>query len=333
MDALEEISDELVPDSLLQKHRTLLDHHREELCTLMNPPGVIMQLMRQGVLTTMDQQTILARPADFDRNGAILDELFKRGPSALHELVRCLRSLDEKYSTIVSTLQPVCYRVLWFATSPAEAAAVVHALESYNDVKFTAFPRNLASKSTYIVRRATAFIKWVPIEDPNNDDEEAFDCIDDVEVCLIFPTAERSDYVIETLRAAFQKCPHPTVAVMSGVCDGDTEEVVVAKSLLTPSLTQPHFKPLTVQRFTKAYGFSPGTPVVGCVDKGVLSPTHLNTYSRMFYEACHRELPKETPYFVCVGVVNTKETKLAYTLLSCLVAIEICRTWLHNVYK
>lgn len=352
MSGVEEGHEELIPDSLLQKHRNRLNVHREALCSVMSPLPVIMQLRRQGVFTALDQQTITARPTDIGRNGAILDELFKRGPSALHKLVRCLQSLGEKYASIVQILQPVRYRILWFATSPTQAAAVVHALETYHDVKFPAFPGNLAATGKYIVRRATVLMKWVPIEHPGIDDVDTIDCMDDVELCLIFPTIERSGHMTEILNTAFREFPDITVAaVMSGVCDGETEEVVVAKSLVTSSSTmnlaqtvvetaqqtmRSQFSSELFRRFTAARGFSPRAPLIGCVATTTLSPTHSNTIrvtsdngTQLFYEACRENLPGNIPYFACVGVVkqdSTEEIQTSYTLLSCLTIVEICKT-------
>lgn len=341
-----ETPDELEPDSLLRKHRALLDQYRERLCSLMSPPEVILQLRRQGVLTKHDQEIILASPSDIERNEAILDMLFIRGPNAFHELVRCLHCFGEKYSSISQTLQPVIYRIVWFATGPTQAAAVVHALESYHDVKFPPLPGNLPSKRKYIVRRAAVFVKWVKI-DPSEDNEDTFDCVDNIEVCLIFPTTEMSDYVTETLMSAFKECPQRTVAVMSGVCEGsEREKVVVAKSLIASSsridlahnlvetaqqVIRTQFTPSTklIQKFTKTQGFSPPTPILDCIDTRAPHPVHSNaSYIQMFYEACQQKLNGEIPYLACMGMVKrggTNKRKLSYSLLSCLTIIEICK--------
>ncbi len=343
-------SDDPGPDSLLQKHRDLIESNREALCRSLDPPQVILQLRKQGVLTQLDQQTILASPTDIERNGRILDQLFIRGPRALHEFVRCLKSFEDKYASIAYTLQPVNHSILWFASSPTLAAAVVHTLEEYDRVKF---PGKMAPKSKYIVWRASVFVKWVPVDNSDDDSLDCFDCVDDVEVCLVFPTAERSGHVTEAMTAAFQECPRPSIAVMSGVCEGvgaldGDGDVIIVKSVHT-QLPQIDLAPPTIEtakqtiqtsewskRFSTRHKIRPKEPLINCIDTNPPHPSPHTTYvstdvhTHQFYELCRTKLPGETPYLACVGVVNKEcgeETRSSYAVLSSLVTMEICRTY------
>ena len=358
-------SDEAGPDSLLQKHKDLIDKCREVLCGLLDPSQVILQLRKQGVFTQLDQQTILARPTDLERNGHILDQLFRRGPHALHEFVRCLKSFEDKYSSIAYTLQPVNHRILWFASSPTLAAAVVHTLEEYNAAKFPEFPGKMGPKSKYIVRRASVFVKWIPVEDSDLDDSlDIFDCVDDIEVCLVFPTAEISGHVTEAMTAAFRECPRPSIAVMSGMCEdvGALDvgsDVIIVNSVRTQfpqidlDLPTTEIAKKTIQtkftrptewskRFTRRHSVRPKEPLMNCIDTNPPQPldTSLHTtyvsddgHTHQFYELCRSKLPGETPFLATVGVVNKEcpeETRSSYAVLSSIVTMEICRTFMEK---
>ena len=354
--------EDCLPDSFLLKHRTAIEDLRERLCRDMDPLKVIVQLRKLGVFTLYDQQSMLGRHADYDRSGDIIDRLYHCGPHAFHEFVRALKSIDQRHTGLGYALQPIRHRVLWFVSSPTLAAAVVHSLEKYNGVKFPEFPDTLSSEGRYIVRRAGIFQRMVAIDNPGDEDDgsDRYECVEDVEVCLVFPVEGRRDLVRDAMGAAFDECPHPCVAVMSGVCDvvrGVVSEgdVIIADTASTPTsnlhldsahihtakqtigklLTSPHPHwirdlssthtlhtrgPLLGTIATPPSSLEEGLPKLECADDQSRLACDEDTYE--FYQLCRAKLTRGIPYYSCKGVAGDT---LSGAVLSSCVAMEMCR--------
>lgn len=217
----EESEGEIDECSFLAEHRDLLTENLVPLCDKMEPLKVVTQLRKQGVFQQYDREIVLGYTTSRERNEKIFDLLYTRGPEAFDKFINCLKSINSQHSKLAYTLQPVRYRILWFASSPSQAAAVVYVLEKYGKAKFLDIT-NRTVDSKYIVRRATIFQRVI-----KSSDDGVVDNLDDVkyanevEVCLVFPICSKDEFVNHAMSASFEHvCPEADVVVMSGVCVG-----------------------------------------------------------------------------------------------------------------
>ena len=217
----QESEGEVDEDSFLSEHKDLLEENLVLLCDKMEPLKVITQLRKQSVFQQYDQEIVLKCTTSREQNETILNLLYTRGPEAFDKFISCLKSVNSQHTKLAYTLQPIRYRILWFASSPSHAASVVYVLEKYSKAKFLDVA-NRTVDSEYIVRRATIFQRII-----ESSDDGVVDNMDDVkyanevEVCLVFPICNKDVCVKKAMSASFEGvCPEADLVVMSGVCVG-----------------------------------------------------------------------------------------------------------------
>ena len=195
-------------ETMTERQKELLTEHHAVLAEGMNPTKVVGHLQRKGVLDLYDKESILAATTTQDKNDRLIEVLKRRSREAFPAFADVLRTIDPKHAALAEKLLPIRYRVLWFAASASQAAAVVYVLEKYANTLFS----NVKTGVGCLFRCGRAL--------------DAFDGMSCLEIWLVFPLDEKPDLVAEAMAAAFKTvCPQADMALMSGVCKGVGEGV------------------------------------------------------------------------------------------------------------
>ena len=210
--------------------------HLEELCKKMNPLKVAGKLVNSGIFDQYDLEIVQSKITTLEKNSCILDTLVTRGFNGLSEFLKVLSSLDHTHLLLAELVQPVKYRIFWFAPTPTHAAAVVYVLEKYAQARFSKMWKQGKDKSL-VVRRARVFVREYTEEDAEEFSKQAIDVTKmvksshEVEVCLVFPA---SGDITAALKVCFDEdmVSASDLVVMSGNSSSDgrleEERVIVA---------------------------------------------------------------------------------------------------------
>lgn len=195
-------------ETMTKLQKELLTEHQAVLAEGMNPTKVVGHLQRKGVLDLYDKESILAATTTQDKNDRLIEVIKRRSREAFHAFADVLRTIDTEHAALAEKLLPIRYRVLWFAASASQAAAVVYVLEKYANILFG----NVETSVGCLFRCGRTL--------------DAFDGMSCLEIQLVFPLDEKPDSVAEAMAAAFKTvCPQADMALMSGVCKGVGEGV------------------------------------------------------------------------------------------------------------
>lgn len=204
---------------MLWEHKGLLETKEAELTT-MNPDKVLTQLMRSGIFTHEDCEVVNSQNTTSQKNGKIIHQVKQRGPEAFDVFFQSLNSIDEHHIELAEKLQPVRHRILWFTSSPRDAAAVAFSLKTYDDT-YLSSTRRWNSQSNYLLRRGRIFKRDLSSKTAREKDLDMVLLAQDAEVYLAFPISERGDTPRRALEEVFADLgAKMDVAVMSGVCVG-----------------------------------------------------------------------------------------------------------------
>ena len=195
-------SSEEDPETMTERQKDLLTEHHDTLADRMDPRKVVWHLQRRGVLAQFDREEILAPATTLDKNDRLIETISKRSRADFYKFIDVLQVVD---TALAEEIIPTRFRVLWFAASTSDAAAVVYVLEKYANIVFC----DVEVAADCLFRCGRAF------------DVDEMSCL---EVRLVFPVDETLDCVSKTMAAAFESvCPQADMALMSGVCQGGGE--------------------------------------------------------------------------------------------------------------
>ena len=207
---------------MLVEYRGLIELNFTTLCA-MDPHKVMNQLVRMRAMKVEDRERMESKKTTKEKNLYILDVLLESPFIALSKFLRVLNSIDHTHLELAELIQPVGYRIVWFTPDPAHAAAVVYALEKYDNAIFSKMQR-IGSSESLVARRARVFVKEYSKEKLKELSEKLVNVQDvvkrshEVEVCLLFPVSLEVSDISSALEACFEEdvSSDADLVIMSG---------------------------------------------------------------------------------------------------------------------